>query len=313
MAGEVAILSCKEVIYEDPNCPSTTWIYYKDRNSGVEEVTKGKVQQSARSERLRLLPNCSLHISDVSPEDAGLYTCPLFEGQSVSCIVDTFGGCTPVGKKDDVCEEQDVCVRWVDESGAEQLNSDHVRVNRQSNCKVQLAVKPTALRPPLPHTWRCQLTARGKIQASIPYTVGTPVTQVPGGRSFGSGSGLGLPALIGIGLAAVAVILVIIMAMFLLRKKTKRGSSAGSGNGGQSHAGRTTDEEENRTGPSPGPDDVVYSTVNKSTVPVKTINDKNVGDVTYADVTHLKQTQKLLPSKVSEDSVTYAAVHTQRA
>ncbi|XP_063062091.1 uncharacterized protein LOC134454932 [Engraulis encrasicolus] len=184
-AGEAAVLPCVDVMSGDPLCSSTTWEYYKASGSWVKVVSKGKVQQSGRSERLRLLPNCSLHISHVSPEDAGYYRCQPYKESDftdvllsvlhtlpgedpsgglevVSCLASTYGGW---------CGH----VRWVDESGAEQLNSDHVKINRKSNCEVQLAVKTTVLMSPAhTHTWTCQLTYRGEVKASIPYTVHTP-------------------------------------------------------------------------------------------------------------------------------------------
>ncbi|KAI1897976.1 hypothetical protein AGOR_G00088830 [Albula goreensis] len=70
--GEDAILHCANVVY--PNCSSTTWIYDK-HGSATELVTHGKVREAQRAERLSVGSNCSLRISAVHPEDAGLYTC----------------------------------------------------------------------------------------------------------------------------------------------------------------------------------------------------------------------------------------------
>ncbi|XP_063078321.1 uncharacterized protein LOC134468310 [Engraulis encrasicolus] len=212
----------------DPLCSSTEWEYHKGIIvPRVEVVSKGKVQQSGRSERLRLLPNCSLHISDVSPEDAGWYQCLQYNGSDltaqtfvtlhvlhtlpgedpsgglevVSCIVSTYdGGCN-----------RDVRVRWVDESGAEQLNSDHVKINRKSDCQVQLAVNTMVLMSPaLTHTWTCQLTYYGVVKVSIPYTVHTP----------------GVAAVTVLRLAPLVVMVIIVMTTLLLLKRRRGGRDA---------------------------------------------------------------------------------------
>ncbi|XP_063078677.1 uncharacterized protein LOC134468734 [Engraulis encrasicolus] len=83
-AGEAAVLPCADVMSGDPLCSSTEWVYSNGRGPGVKVVSKGEVQQSGRSERLRLLPNCSLHISDVSPEDAGWYQCLQYNGSDLT-------------------------------------------------------------------------------------------------------------------------------------------------------------------------------------------------------------------------------------
>lgn len=76
--GGAATLPCNNVMVHSPNCSSTTWIYYNSNyKTTVEVVTLGKVNSGSniRFNKLSLLPNCSLQVTDVSTEDAGLYTC----------------------------------------------------------------------------------------------------------------------------------------------------------------------------------------------------------------------------------------------
>ena len=73
--GGDATLPCRNVVY--PNCSSTTWT---SSNSGpaVGLVYLGKIDPGVathRAKRLSLVSNCSLHITDVTTEDAGLYAC----------------------------------------------------------------------------------------------------------------------------------------------------------------------------------------------------------------------------------------------
>ncbi|CAB1339965.1 unnamed protein product, partial [Coregonus sp. 'balchen'] len=73
VGGDVS-LPCTNVIY--PNCSSTIWNY-----GSIEEVGHGRVkkeEQNNRADRLSLGSDCSLHVSDVRAEDAGVYICQQF-------------------------------------------------------------------------------------------------------------------------------------------------------------------------------------------------------------------------------------------
>ncbi|XP_072559171.1 uncharacterized protein [Paramormyrops kingsleyae] len=75
--GDNVTLPCKNVLY--PGCSSTTWLYAgRSNGAAVELVTHGKIRDPQKHRRLSLLTDCSLHINDVSAEDAGLYTCQKF-------------------------------------------------------------------------------------------------------------------------------------------------------------------------------------------------------------------------------------------
>uniref|UniRef100_A0A673W5T4 Ig-like domain-containing protein n=1 Tax=Salmo trutta TaxID=8032 RepID=A0A673W5T4_SALTR len=74
--GDDVSLPCNNVVY--PNCSSTIWIYNSVGSTvTVEEVVLGKikVEKTERADRLSLGSDCSLHVSDVRAEDAGVYTC----------------------------------------------------------------------------------------------------------------------------------------------------------------------------------------------------------------------------------------------
>ncbi|XP_063062090.1 uncharacterized protein LOC134454931 [Engraulis encrasicolus] len=106
-----------------------------------------------------------------------------------------------------------------------------------------------------------------------PSSSSSAVTWVP---VDSSDSGLGVAAVTILRLVPLVVLVMIVMTTLLLLKRRRR--SAGSSDGGQNRTGRTTDEEENRTGPSPGPGAVFYSAANSSAVCVQT------GDGDYANV-----------------------------
>ncbi|CAB1339974.1 unnamed protein product, partial [Coregonus sp. 'balchen'] len=77
--GDDVSLLCTNVVY--PNCSSTTWIYSKTVSDvNIEEVEFGKIRvdKTKRVERLSLGSDCSLNVSDVRDEDAGIYTCRQF-------------------------------------------------------------------------------------------------------------------------------------------------------------------------------------------------------------------------------------------
>lgn len=75
--GGAATLPCSNVIAQHSYCSSTTWTYNRNGEASVEVVSLGKIksENTHRVNKLSLLPSCSLQITDVSSEDAGLYTC----------------------------------------------------------------------------------------------------------------------------------------------------------------------------------------------------------------------------------------------
>ncbi|XP_038818742.1 uncharacterized protein LOC120019517 [Salvelinus namaycush] len=77
--GDDVRLPCNNVV--NPDCSSTTWTYNRG-GTAIELVSLGKVikqqQLNNMADRLSVRSDCSLHVSDVRAEDAGLYTCRQF-------------------------------------------------------------------------------------------------------------------------------------------------------------------------------------------------------------------------------------------
>ncbi|XP_041950483.1 uncharacterized protein LOC121711187 [Alosa sapidissima] len=196
--GGAATLPCANVQYHR-DCSSTTWIYSRNSSTAaVEEVTLGKIrpENTQRAERLSLLPNCSLHITDVTTEDAGLYTCQQYpNGQKygedaqvhlsvlhtasrlaekgldviIFCLLNIFDGCNSLG------QDRHLNLQWLNAKGVVQ-NSDNVMIGRVTQCDINLTLK----HPVLPQrTWRCQLTAGGHVQASVSHTIGETTRSTP--------------------------------------------------------------------------------------------------------------------------------------
>ncbi|XP_041935094.1 endochitinase A-like [Alosa sapidissima] len=85
--GQNATLPCGNVA--QPDCSTTTWIH-SDGKATVELVTLGKVKECTdrpnsdeckRAKRLSLHSGCSLHITEVTTDEAGLYTCQQYGGK----------------------------------------------------------------------------------------------------------------------------------------------------------------------------------------------------------------------------------------
>ncbi|XP_048105660.1 uncharacterized protein LOC125298834 [Alosa alosa] len=203
-AGWAATLPCANVVDRFPKCSSTTWIYNSHREAFVEEVTMGKIRpnNTHRAERLSLLPDCSLHITDVTTEDAGQYTCRQYEGGrqiggdatvelsvltislsrteangvvTLHCLLHTdYNTCENAMHKRDLS--------WVGEGGVELQNTNSLQIRRVSSCHITLTME---LRAPNPghtqRTWTCQLTAGGRVQTSVSHTIRVPVvpTRIP--------------------------------------------------------------------------------------------------------------------------------------
>ncbi|KAG5277346.1 hypothetical protein AALO_G00116480 [Alosa alosa] len=201
-AGGTATLPCANVL--DPNCSSTTWLYSSTRGSArlfvYGKTLDSKTLATHRAGRLSLLSDCSIHITNVTTEDAGLYICQQFlrkDGPrhaskapvyltvlqvsaspkdsemdagshvTLTCLLHTLDNC---GKS---VANRGVSLSWVDEAGAEVKNNNKDRICRESPCSITLT---TELRDPnqnhTQRTWTCQLTEEGQVQTSVNYTIG---------------------------------------------------------------------------------------------------------------------------------------------
>ncbi|KAG5276948.1 hypothetical protein AALO_G00111750, partial [Alosa alosa] len=200
-AGGHITLPCNNVL--DEGCFSTTWIYNSAGHDGtIEEVGHGQVKQDSptnRSKRLMVESDCSLNITDVTTEDAGLYTCQQFpkEGGQKE------GGDAPVylavlqmfaspevteiepGSKvtlqcllitHDKCggtvENKRVSLSWVDKQNMKLNETSNRHIRTSSACNITIAEKLIHLkRSEKLRLWTCQLTADGKVKASTTYTI----------------------------------------------------------------------------------------------------------------------------------------------
>ncbi|XP_041950727.1 uncharacterized protein LOC121711312 isoform X2 [Alosa sapidissima] len=195
-AGGAVTLPCNNVMILFPRCSSTTWTYNKNKVT-VEEVKFGRVRPgiTRRSERLSLLRNCSLHITNVTSEDAGLYTCQQYEkGNKSREDAQVYHSVIHITKKESGSEVTLDChlhtyenfqslvyntntlLSWVDEAGLDLQNTDDLQVRQKFPSYTTLTGKLRALSPTLtPRTWTCQLTAGGQVQTSATYTIDEPV------------------------------------------------------------------------------------------------------------------------------------------
>lgn len=71
-----AILPCARASSSNTTCSSVSWLYNRDVSHTFSEILHGNViKASARAARLDLDTKCSLVITSITAEDAGLYTC----------------------------------------------------------------------------------------------------------------------------------------------------------------------------------------------------------------------------------------------
>ncbi|XP_065820061.1 uncharacterized protein [Labrus bergylta] len=77
--GDDVTLPCGRVTEDQPNCDQITWLFNRDiGKAAVELVTNGDLSKNAEAERLNVSEDCSLVIKNVTPQDAGHYTCRQF-------------------------------------------------------------------------------------------------------------------------------------------------------------------------------------------------------------------------------------------
>ncbi|XP_029705153.1 uncharacterized protein isoform X2 [Takifugu rubripes] len=78
-AHQEVTLSCENLIKDQKNCISTTWIFSPSnpQSAIIELINLGQIK-SHKPGRLSLSENCSLTIKNLRGEDSGRYTCRQF-------------------------------------------------------------------------------------------------------------------------------------------------------------------------------------------------------------------------------------------
>ncbi|XP_029026686.1 uncharacterized protein LOC114867818 isoform X2 [Betta splendens] len=169
-----ALLPCTARLHSD--CSLISWTFYKGGDRNINEVIGGQVSDSARSSRLSVTSNCSLHLHDLRVDDAGSYVCwrqshsianvylslltitspsTLTDLQpggnlSLSCVLFTYydaGGCKSYSSA--------FSLSWMDEDGTPLPTDGRYEIVEQTRCSVLLVT--TLQREDNSRRWRCQV------------------------------------------------------------------------------------------------------------------------------------------------------------
>ncbi|KAL0967678.1 hypothetical protein UPYG_G00255410 [Umbra pygmaea] len=317
VGGSVS-LPCNNVVYS--TCYSTTWIYHRDRSQDIiEEVGHGKIKNDTqRAGKLKVGSNCSLHVSDVSVEDAGLYTCRQYltvDGSqhggdapvylsvlsmsssppvtdikpdtpvSLRCYLYTYNGAKTCPPGDN----QDLSLLWVDEAGSE---LQRFEVTQTSDCDKTLTV--TLQREDNNRKWTCQLINNGKKETYIDYTLTVPgstasMAEPDLSATFPSSTDLTL-IILSVVVVVVVVVCVIAAVIILHRRRNKMENPV-------------DDSLVNNK-------DLGLTAVNHSSAPANEDKTQPAESITYASIGHFNQNPPQRVDANGEDAVTYAAVMT---
>ncbi|XP_035986377.1 uncharacterized protein LOC110368380 isoform X2 [Fundulus heteroclitus] len=286
-AGDDAVLSCKRPS-SSLSCSTVDWFYTRAENMERQhEVHGGKVQSSARAARLRLDNNCSLIINTITAEDAGRYTCQLWDGGrfdtdvylNMMSISPSPPGADPTKDEDftlqcslvrsrglDPCPEKSLL--WVDETGSELLGEGvGFKSGGQTGCDSNLTVK---LQSSSNRTYTCQFVEGNTVKIEAHYEIeGLPVNR---------------PIILIIVGAVIGVLLlmVVLAAVFIKLRKTRV-------------------KEDHRT-----------TTENQPSTHESHHSDEAESSMTYANVAYFRpKTSPKKKVKEDEDTVTYSTVRTK--
>uniref|UniRef100_A0A0F8ASF4 Ig-like domain-containing protein n=1 Tax=Larimichthys crocea TaxID=215358 RepID=A0A0F8ASF4_LARCR len=79
-AGQEVTLPCEDVIDDQQNCDSTTWLFINSsQRATVELIRLGQIVENSKSDGLSVTQNCSLVIKKLTHEDAGSYYCEQYK------------------------------------------------------------------------------------------------------------------------------------------------------------------------------------------------------------------------------------------
>ncbi|XP_026054841.1 uncharacterized protein LOC113040850 [Carassius auratus] len=197
-SGENVRLSCNNVL---PDRKSTTWIYTRFRNSStVELIALGvKKKNTERHKRLSLGSDCSLNINNITKEDCGHYICQQYKndklqgsvylhvlrvsssssssqteisaGRSLTLSCQLYSYSFAGVSCDDWNRSAGIELFWVNQAGVK-LNISDSRYQilfSSDNCISSLTT--TLLNEDHNREWRCEVTHRNQVKASVTYTV----------------------------------------------------------------------------------------------------------------------------------------------
>ncbi|XP_030641413.1 uncharacterized protein LOC115821758 [Chanos chanos] len=147
--GDDVTLPCHNVVY--PDCSSTTWIFSYMGSPAVLLVSHGEksTENRERADRLSLGSKCSLHISKVTPQDAGQYTCRPY--QNAVCTFQI--------------PSDEMNLIWVNETDVS-LTDSRFQISSSNHCPSALTVRLQD--QDNNRKWTCQLTD-GEVKTSVSY------------------------------------------------------------------------------------------------------------------------------------------------
>ncbi|XP_014822791.1 PREDICTED: obscurin-like [Poecilia mexicana] len=186
-AGDVAVLPCRKT---SSSCSTVNWLHERAKDmKSQQEVQEGIiVQNSSRAARLSLDNKSSLIINNITAEDAGHYSCQLWEGGShdvdvylnIMSISSSPPGSDPT-KNGDVtlrCSLSPCAVKsllWVDETGSELTGEgDGYKSGGQFGCFSRLTVNLQSSR-----RFTCQFIEGNKVKIEAHYQHEGPPASSP--------------------------------------------------------------------------------------------------------------------------------------
>uniref|UniRef100_A0A673VZK6 Uncharacterized LOC115167876 n=1 Tax=Salmo trutta TaxID=8032 RepID=A0A673VZK6_SALTR len=250
--GADVSLRCDNVVNSD--CSLIMWLHTRDSfPNAIQEVSNGKVRvNSKRAEKLSVDTDCSLHVHNVTAEDAGLYTCRILKHQTafhtdtdtylsvltislstlltylkpdrpvtIRCSLHTYDG-------PGICKSfinSKVNLNWVDETGRK-LQGDSRYQLTGPRCDITLTV--TFQKEDNNRKWMCQLTKMEQVKTSVDFTStfsDIKDTDDDGGEEK---DGLKQSVLIGLSMGVVVCVAVCVAAALVLTFRRRAYSVSGN-------------------------------------------------------------------------------------